>query len=273
MAVVGILTMFNALPDDLVPFMRFVLIVAAAGVAAFALITAQMATAMAQVLLGSDEHRLALKLSIACALLCGLVSLAGVHLGWAVLSNHPEDLPPWWAVDLGGLGLMFVKPAQAFVIEACRAVERDRLNALHAADAERQDKAAERRAKLESDALERRRLEAAKNDTPPSSIVRLSDVRPKPHKGRRVVAAVMTGAAALTGAHGAAAVQPPQIEQAAQRPPEHRRPSMDEIDTAREALHARGQTPSYRTVAEHLCVRLCDVRAVWPKGKSFAIQV
>ncbi|HRE43925.1 MAG TPA: hypothetical protein PKY87_08120, partial [Terricaulis sp.] len=77
-------------------------------------------------------------IAVIVAVVTGLVSLAGAHLAWAVLSGQPDELPGWDAVHAAGLALAFVKPAQSFVIAEWALLAGDDLKAAEVADAQRQ---------------------------------------------------------------------------------------------------------------------------------------
>lgn len=199
LAVVGVCAMFLDLPPDWAAFVRAVCVVSFACVAGFALGVAQVATAAAQTLQGKPEFLTAFKLALWCAVLTGCVSLAGVHLGWSLLTGHTDALPPWWAVDLGGLGLAFVKPAMSFVIEACVTVDRAEIKVAEDAVTARLDAiAAEERAA--------RRVRA--EPTPAPSPLKGEEAPAQRRSNLKVVEKVAGGAAAgllLMGAAGAPA--------------------------------------------------------------------
>jgi len=105
---------------------------------------------------------------------------------------------------------------------------------------------------------------------PPPSETNVTPIR---RKRSGAVETVATAATILAG-QGAlpfdATASPVAMEQPFRRPIVARKPSMDEIEQAREALARRGQRPSYRTVAAYIGVRKSDVEAVWPTGVPLA---
>lgn len=115
LAVLGVLSLFGDAFRDFV-------IAAFAGMTGFALCVSQAAAACAQQL-GRDTPW-ARGLAYLCAGVTGLVSVAGVYLGDAVLRGDHPELPPVWMMIVGGFAVGFVKPAMSFVIAACEGKER-----------------------------------------------------------------------------------------------------------------------------------------------------
>lgn len=241
-----------------------------AGIAAFALATSQMAAAMAQALRGKPQFQTAFGFACACAVICGLISVGGAHMGALVLGLD------WRVVDLGGFLLAFVKPAMSVVIEAAgeaaradadeakakaEAEEAARIERLKAMDLE----SAERRAMIQSGAA----TQDGPASPPPAAPINLASEREKraqppakpkakpSGKGAKIAAAVMGSAAALTGA---AAAEPAAITRPAQPEPQARTPSFEEMDRAIGELTARGALVSERSLARHIGVRRIDIR-------------
>jgi len=307
LAVGGFLATFAILPAPWPSALRWLCVLAFAGVAGFSLGVAQMATAMAQALQGRPEHLIAFRLAIACAVLCGLVSLAGVHLGWCLISGRRDGLPEWWVVDIAGALLGAVKPAMTFVIEACRSASRadvaaakaaadalDRAAAERAADADRQ--ASLRRAELAARApaaAADAATDAPEKAATAAPVASLAAERAKrasagqgackgsgkaqggAHRGGALKAAVaaaatLSAASAPALAHEAAAAPLSQPAATPARPAGYL-PSLDEIEQAREALHRRGIVPAFRSVAGHIGCSRHAVAKVWPKGVPLAM--
>lgn len=222
-----------------------------AGIAGFALATSQMASAMAETLRGHAKHAAAFKLALLISVVCGLISLGGVHLAAVQL-----DLD-WRLLDVGGFLLAFVKPAQSFVIEAARAAS--------LADAEA---AAMREAELETERMRERlasaeRIAEARAPAPPPQITAPTVVsfnaerekrRPKKKKGQARLAKAAAAAMAATAPLPAFADQPPAIVQDAAplARPAGWKPSLDDLERASEELARRGINVSQRTLAAHM---------------------
>lgn len=162
LAVAGIAAMFLDLPAEWVGRLEAVCVIALACVAGFALGVANSAAAAMRSLAGDKETIAAFWLALVVAGLTGLVSLVGVHIGWAVLTDAPQQLPSWEAVDAAGLGLAFVKPAMSYVIAACRDKELQERARAEAAERARLDAiAADERARRHAEQMRRIELEAA----------------------------------------------------------------------------------------------------------------
>lgn len=120
LAVLGVLSLFGDV-------FRGACIIAFAGIAGFSLCVSQAAAACAQVLDG-DKFKHARAWAYAVAVVTGLVSVAGVYLGDAILRGHPPAMPPVWMMVAGGFVLGAVKPAMSFVIAACETKELGRVD-------------------------------------------------------------------------------------------------------------------------------------------------
>jgi len=128
LAVAGIAARFLPLDAADAKALEGFCVLALAGVAGFSLAVANSAATAISALAGKGKP-IALGLAVIVAIITGLVSLAGVHLAWAVLTGQPDALPSWDAVHAAGFALAFVKPAQSFVIGAWRELEQDAASA------------------------------------------------------------------------------------------------------------------------------------------------
>lgn len=204
LCVAGVAVQFMPLPEDSAARVRaaltLVCTVAFAGVAGFSLWVANGAAACAQILAkhhGVEARQsFAFWIALTCAAATGLVSVVGVHLGWMILIDERQALPPIVAIDAAGFALAFVKVAMGFVIEACERI----------ADAEAQqhdallDMRARRIAELETEVrrLKERQPEAA------------NDAAPQPKSKRASSAAARQMARALESSPQAGAARTPQ---------------------------------------------------------------
>lgn len=275
LAVAGVLAFGPDPASQLGLSLKQACVIAFAGVIGFALWVSMAATQLAAILKGRAEHQVALKLAVGVAILCGMVSVAGAHLGFAVFRGAPESLPAWWAVDLGGLGLGFVKPAMAFVIQAGREVSRAEIAANEAHEAAEARAAADR--SLAADAAARAERLALAAPAPAQIAAPSPAPKPKPkpkvNRGARVAmaaAAVLTPAAA--GVAFADQAPAPISQTEIQAKPTGYRPSVDEIEQAREQLHRRGIVCSTRTVAAQIGCSRQALSKVWPKGVPLAFN-
>lgn len=160
--------------------------------------------------------------------------------------------------------LAFYEPAQYWIDEAL-AHER----AGRAAKRDAAERAANEARNNRLDAEDRRRRDVSAPSSQPSNVESLDAGRRRSRGGGRAVLAAGLAAASPLAAN-AADLAPAAIVQAAERPVEARQPSIEEVEDARYQLNARGVRPSLRSVAAHLCVRKCDIEAVWPKGVPLA---
>lgn len=184
----------------------------------------------------------------------------------AVSLHHAFELVGFLTGDMAFLiwalagALAFYEPAQYWIDEAL-AHERELRKAR--AEAAYEAKQAERLSRLEAADRARRAASEAPAET--------SNVTPiRKRRGAAATAIAATASALTPMAANAADAQPAAIVQAAERPPEARVPSMDEVEDARYQLNMRGVRPSFRTVAAHIGVRKCDIEQVWPKGRPLA---
>lgn len=282
LAIAGVLAMFAAPPGTpMSGALSGVCIVAFAAVAGFSLWVSMEATACAQVLgEGKGGHGWAQLIAWVCAIFTGLVSIAGAHLGYAVITEAPNDLPPMWAVDIGGLGLAFVKPGMSFVIEAC--VSADRI------DVEARDLLLEARdqriRELERECRDLREGRASAPSAPARSTgpINLAEARAKAAAKKKRLqqarAALAGGLAASVGVGDLAAAaeiaNPTPIEESLERPQRSGYiPTMVEIEDARAALHRRGILASSRSVSRYLGCTRQRLAEVWPKGTPLDVNL
>lgn len=120
----GVMSLFGDMaPAQVLGTLKGACILAFGLIAVFALAVCQ-AAASCFVLLSNKENRPARVAAGLVSFVTGLVSVAGVYLGDAVLNGHPVSLPPLEAMLAGGLALAFVKPTMSGVITACEQKER-----------------------------------------------------------------------------------------------------------------------------------------------------
>lgn len=195
----------------------------------------------------------------------------------AVSLHHAFSLVGFLSGDMALLiwplagALAFYEPAQYWIDEALAHERADRKAKRDAAEQAAMDAHHERNRRLDDEARQRR--EASQNAGGTSVVTNLDAHRPRRRRASQTALAIAAAAAAPMAANAAEigqGVQAPAHVQAEQRPVEARIPSRDEIEGARYQLNMRGVRPSFRTVAAHLCVRKCDIEAVWPKGVPLA---
>lgn len=263
LTVAGIAATYVDLPAKWDGSLDAVCAVAFAGIAGFALGVSQMAAAMAVTLQGRREGVFCpFNLAVACSLVCGLISLGGIHLGAERLG-----LDPFW-LDLAGGALCVVKPTMSYLTEAAREVST--LAVQSRADAAEAAFYADR---SESRALEAKRLETAApaalpapatSSAPPP--VRRQRTRNR-RKGRNLIAKAATTIAIATGmgaaalpAHGeTAAPAPVTSTERIARPA----PTLDDVERAREEMIRRGAKVTQETLAAHLgCSRKAVRKAI-----------
>ncbi len=243
LAVFGVLSLFGDVFPAVTPWLMSACILAFAGMAFSALCVSQAAAACAQVLDGA-KFRHARTVAWGCAVVTGLVSVAGVYLGDAVLRGHPPSMPPIWAMVTGGFVLCFIKPAMSFVITACESKECGRLDATAALIAVKDARIAE----LEQALRQAQKPNQAKAETPAPVRGRASA-----HQARTLARELSSQAPVGPSARH----EPMAIERPA---PEPRDVSLDEIEAACRAIIERRDeedqplVPSLRLVAIQLNV-------------------
>jgi hypothetical protein len=195
----------------------------------------------------------------------------------AVSRHHAFSLVGFLSGDMALLiwplagALAFYEPAQYWIDEALAHERADRKAKRDAAEQAAADARSERLRRLDDDARQRR--EASQNAGGTEVVTRLDEHRPRKRRGAQTAAAAVLAASGPMAANAGEipqGVQAPALVQSEQRPVEARVPSRDEVEDARYQLNLRGVRPSFRTVAAHLCVRKCDIEAVWPKGVPLA---
>jgi hypothetical protein len=118
LVVAGVLSLFAGVFEEAGPALQSACIVGFTGMALCSLFVAQAAAACAQILSG-EEHAASRGWAFFCAVVTGLVSVAGVYLGDSILRGGHPELPPLPAMIAGAFCLAFVKPTMSFVITAC----------------------------------------------------------------------------------------------------------------------------------------------------------
>lgn len=231
-----------------------------AGIAGFALGVSQMAAAMA-VTLRAPAHRqgplCAFNLAVGCSIICGFISLGGIHLGAERLG-----LDPFW-LDVAGGALCLVKPTMAYLTEASREVSR--LEAIA--------RAAASDAAFYADRDKGRDLEALRYSQPPAQPQALPAPAPirrqaKPRKRNRGVMRKVAEGVALAAAAATAGASAPAFAEApapiqGEAKLANPRPSFDDVDRAKAALEARGVQVSQSALAAHIgCSRNAVRRAL-----------
>lgn len=191
----------------------------------------------------------------------------------AVSLHHAFSLVGFLSGDMALLiwplagALAFYEPAQYWIDEALAHEREHRKAKRDAAEQAAADARAERMRRLDEEARQRR--EASQNTGGTSPVTNL-DTHRRRRRGGLQTALATAAAVASPMAANAAEAQPAAIVQQAERPPEPRVPSMEEVEDARYQLNLKGVRPSFRTVAAHIGVRKCDIEAVWPKGVPLA---
>lgn len=266
LTVAGIAATYVELPAEFAGLERSldaICAIAFAGIAGFALGVSQMAAAMA-VTLSGESHRkglfCAFNLAVACSLVCGFISLGGIHLGAERLG-----LDPLW-LDIAGAALCLVKPTMSFITEAARQESEAQAAALTATtDAMFYADRADSR-QLERDRLTKPEASAlpAPEPKPAPVSTRRPAKRKKPSIARRAVAGVLMATAGAGGvahaepAPGAGATEPTPISGVERSG--NPRPSFDDVDRARGELERRGQNVTQDTLAAHIGCSRASVR-------------
>ena len=147
LAVAGVLSLFGTVVLGAAPILKTVCIFAMAGMAGFSLFVAQSAASCAQ-LLDGDDVKHARFIAYFCEIVTGLVSVAGVYLGDAILRGHHAEPPPLEAMLVGGFLLAFIKPAMSYVITACETHQGAKLSGVDAMLAVKDRRIAELEAEL-----------------------------------------------------------------------------------------------------------------------------
>jgi len=137
LTIAGVLAMFLDLDAQAAAEIRNFCVIAFAGVAAFALASANNAAAAAMHAISEGKTDWpTLGPSVFCTVGFCLVSVAGVHMGWEIMAasvGPGHTLPDVWMVDLAGLYLAVAKPAMSWVIEGRRQMDKKEAKAPEAA--------------------------------------------------------------------------------------------------------------------------------------------
>lgn len=195
----------------------------------------------------------------------------------AVSLHHAFEMVGFLAGDMALLiwplagALAFYEPAQYWIDEALAGARAERKARIEAAERAEREAIRARQDRLDVEARQRRERENAPAETSAGTgnVTSLDAGRRRRRSGVGTAVAAAAAAASPLAAN-AMERQPPAIIEPAERPPEARVPSMEEVQDARYQLHMKGVVPSYRTVAAHIGVRKCDIEAVWPKGRPLA---
>lgn len=236
LAVAGIIAMFLVdLPAPWPGRLYGLCVIAFAAVALFALGVAQAAAAAAAVLIGRPEKkfRAAFWIATGCAALCGMTSAAGVHLGWAILTDARDALPSPALIDAAGVLLAFTKPLMGFVIQCVEEVGR-----LEAKDADDARLAAARALDLASAQARVHAAAEAANDSAPLQVARA-----RPSQARAAAKALER--APLRGASREPVAREERVE---------RKPPITEQDLrdVAMAITSEGKVVSIRTAAARM---------------------
>lgn len=283
LTVAGIAAMFLDLGDRAGAAFQFACVGALAAVAVFALFVSYDAARAARRCAGKPNARGTLRAAVFCAVVCGAVSLVGVHLAWLLLVESASPtlrahLPPWWVVDLGGLLLAIVKPMMGWVTEECEQLDAEERRAEEAAEAVRRDAAAaaertlrheERLAQIAAGAASATRV--AETPPPAATVTDIATARPR-RRNRMVETLALAGVAAMSANAAPAATPPAPIVETQAAPDAARLPRLtqDDIRRAVAALDAKNVRVSYRNVAAELGRPRSQVERAWPKGVPLA---